>query len=83
MNNNVEKYLRKIRNTKNALLISMLIGSLIGAAVMLLFATQSGAETRAKIQERNIQSRDRKQIERLSAALEAGQMPVEAVPEAD
>ena len=82
MKNNVEKYVRKIRNTKNALLISMLVGSLIGAAVMLLFAPQSGAQTRAKIQERNTQSGDRKRIDRLSAALEAGKTPDEAAPEA-
>jgi gas vesicle protein len=78
MKNNVWKYLRKIRNMKNALLISMLIGSLFGAAVALLFAPQSGAQTRAQIQERSTQSGDRKRIDRLSAALEAGKIPVEA-----
>jgi predicted acylesterase/phospholipase RssA len=82
MKNDVGKYLRKLRNTKNALLISMLIGSLIGAAVALLFAPQSGAQTRAQIHEMSIQSRDRKQMDRLSAALEAGKMPVEVAPEA-
>lgn len=78
MKNNIEKYLRKIRNTRNSLLISMLVGSLVGAAVMLLFAPQSGVQTRAQIRERSIQSGDRKRIDRLSAALEAGKIPIEA-----
>ncbi len=77
MKNNIGKYIRKIRNTKNALLISMLVGSLVGAAFMLLFAPQSGAQMRARIQARSTQSGDRKRIDRLSAALEAGKIPVE------
>jgi gas vesicle protein len=78
MNINIEKFLRKIRNTKNALLVSMLIGGLVGATAMLFFAPQSGAQMRAQIRSRSTQSGDRKRIDRLSAALEAEKKPVEA-----
>ena len=78
MNNRIGKYIRKIRNTKNALLFSMLVGSLIGAAIALLYAPQSGAQTRAQIRLRSMQLRDQAQMERVSAALTARKSPVEA-----
>jgi gas vesicle protein len=71
MKNNLEQFLRKIRNTKNTMLFSMMIGSLIGAAVTLLYAPQSGKQTRAQIRLRGIQMRDHAQMERVSEALTA------------
>ena len=78
MNNRIEKYMRKFRNTKNAILFSMLIGSLIGAAITLLYAPQSGAQTRAQIRLRSMQLRNQAQMERVSAALTARESPAEA-----
>jgi len=46
------------RNTKNVL-FGLLIGSLAGAAAMLLFAPQAGRKTRALLQKKGIQWRDR------------------------
>jgi gas vesicle protein len=40
-------------------LVATVIGSLIGAVTMLLFAPQSGRDTRMQIQEKGIQLRDR------------------------
>jgi len=77
MKNSDGKHMRRFRVTKNAMLISMLIGGLIGSVVTLLFAPQSGRQTRAQIHARSIQLSERKQMDRLSAALEAGNMPVE------
>ena len=77
MNNSVGKYFRKVRNTKNTILASLLIGSLIGAALMLLYAPQSGAQTRALINVRRMQLRNQAQMERVSAALSARDAPVE------
>ena len=78
MNNRIGKYLRKLRNTKNAVLFSMLIGSLIGVAITLLYAPQSGAQTRAQIRLRSMQLRNQAQMERVSAALAARETPAEA-----
>lgn len=78
MKNGVEKYIRKFRNTKNALLISMLIGSLLGAVVTLLYAPQSGKQTRDQIHLRSVQLHDRDQLKRVSAILQAGNTSVEA-----
>jgi gas vesicle protein len=77
MKNSVGEHVRGIKKIKNVMIISLLIGSLIGTAVTLLFAPQSGRQTRTQIHQRSIQSRDRKQMDRLSAALEAGNLPVE------
>jgi gas vesicle protein len=77
MKNSVEEHVRGTKKIKNIMIISLLIGSLIGTAVTLLFAPQSGRQTRTQIHQRSIQSRDRKQMDRLSAALEAGNLPVE------
>jgi gas vesicle protein len=55
-----------------------LIGGLTGAAVMLLFAPQSGIQTLAQIYQRSIQLRDLTQMDRVSAALEAGTTAVKA-----
>lgn len=78
MNDRIEKFMRKLRHGKNTVLFSMLIGGLIGVAITLLFAPQSGAQTRAQIQLRIMQLRERAQMERVSAALAARNDPVEA-----
>ena len=116
MENNIEEHAYNINNTKNVLM-GLLIGGLAGAAAMLLFAPQSGKRTRAQIQNKTIQLRDRtttnikkavaqvrsetnritaevqekagelkqlgqdklvKQMDRVSAALDAGKTAVEA-----
>jgi gas vesicle protein len=116
MENNIEEYAYDTNNTKSVL-IGLLIGGLVGAAAMLLFAPQSGKRTRAQIQQKSIQLRDRttgivknalaqvrfntheitagvrekagqlkhlgqdklvKQMDRVSAALNAGKTAVEA-----
>jgi gas vesicle protein len=116
MENNIEEHGYTINNTRN-ILIGMLIGGLAGAVAMLLFAPQSGKRTRAQIQQKSIQLRDRttknvkkavaqvrsetnritaevqekagdlkqlgqdklvKQLDRVSAALDAGKTAVEA-----
>jgi gas vesicle protein len=70
---------RNPRLTKNGLVITLLIGSLIGAAAALLFAPQSGKQMRALLYQRSTQLRDRKQMDRLTSALEAGNFTVEVV----
>lgn len=40
-------------------LVGLIVGSLVGAAAALLFAPQSGEETRAKIREKGIELQDR------------------------
>jgi len=56
--NNIEEHAYDGSNTKNVL-IGLLIGGLAGAAAMLLFAPQSGKRTRAQIQRKRVQLRDR------------------------
>jgi gas vesicle protein len=58
MGNHIQKHGYDINNAKNVL-IGLLIGSLAGAAVMLLFAPQSGKRTRAQIRLKSIQWLDR------------------------
>jgi gas vesicle protein len=116
MGNNTAEHPYDFTNTKNVLL-GVLIGGLAGAAAMLLFAPQSGKQTRAQIQLKSIELRDRttdgvknalanvrsetdritagvrekagdlkhfgqkklvKQMDRVSAALDAGKTAVEA-----
>jgi gas vesicle protein len=77
MKNKDVEHTRKPRLTKNGLVITLLIGSLIGAAVALLFAPQSGRQTRAQLYLRSTQLRDRKQMDHLSAALDEGNLVVE------
>ena len=58
MENEIVEHVHGMRNTTNVL-ISLLIGGVAGAAAMLLFAPQSGKRTRAQIQHRSIQLRNR------------------------
>ena len=58
MENNIEEYAYGINNTRNVL-IGLLIGGLAGAVAMLLFAPQSGKRTRAQIEHKSIQLRNR------------------------
>ncbi len=58
MDNIFEEHAEDINNAKN-ILIGLLIGGLAGAAAMLLFAPQSGKRTRAQIQNKAIELRDR------------------------
>jgi gas vesicle protein len=56
MENNINEH-TYLNNTKNVL-IGLVIGGLVGAAAMLLFAPQSGKRTRAQIQLKSTQLRD-------------------------
>jgi len=58
MVNNIEEHAYDINNPKKVL-IGLLIGGLVGATAMLLFAPQSGKRTRGQIQLKIIQLRDR------------------------
>lgn len=117
MEDNLEEHTHtKSLNLKNAL-VGLLIGGLAGAAAMLLFAPQSGKQTREQIRQKSILLRDKttenikkavtqvrsetgkitadvrekagelkqlgqdklvKQMDRVSAALDAGKKAVEA-----
>jgi gas vesicle protein len=57
MEDNTMEHKSSFHSTKN-MLIGLLVGGLAGAGAMLLFAPQSGAETRNQIRERSIQLRD-------------------------
>jgi gas vesicle protein len=62
MENNIEEYADDTKGPKNvffSLLIGGLAGGLAGATAMLLLAPQSGKRTRAQIQHKTIQLRDR------------------------
>jgi gas vesicle protein len=58
MENNLEKHAHNKNGPLNVLL-GALTGGLVGAAVMLLYAPQSGKRTRAQILNKSIQLRDR------------------------
>jgi gas vesicle protein len=58
MENDFVEHVEVINNTKNVL-IGVLIGGLAGAVAMMLFAPQSGKRTRAQINRKSIQLRDR------------------------
>jgi len=73
----IGEHVRDLRNTKNVL-ISLLLGGLTGAALMLLFAPQSGRQTRAQIYQRSIQLPDRTQMNRAPSAHEAGKAALKA-----
>jgi gas vesicle protein len=53
---------RRLTTMKNVM-IGLMIGTLTGATIMLLFAPQSGRQTRGKIYQRNTQVLDHKQMD--------------------
>lgn len=57
MEDNLEEHTYEGGNTRSVL-AGLLIGGLAGAAAMLLFAPQSGKQTRAQIRDKSIQLRD-------------------------
>jgi gas vesicle protein len=70
------------RDEFGAFLVGFLVGGLTGAIVALLFAPQSGEETRALIGERSIELRDRAVESGKQAATQAreyGDQAVESV----
>lgn len=50
------------RDEFGAFLVGLIVGGLTGAVVSLLFAPQSGEETRALIKEKSIELRDKAQL---------------------
>ena len=57
MENTTKQHSKALKNSKN-LLIGVLVGGLVGAAAMLLFAPQAGRRTRDVIQQKSIELRD-------------------------
>jgi gas vesicle protein len=84
---------RTYNNNPQRVLLGLVIGGLAGVVTMLLFAPQSGKQTRDQIEEKAIELREQttknlkkrsqdklvEQLERVSAALETGKTAVEAV----
>jgi len=77
MVNNNQEHAYDINDMKNAL-VGLLIGGLVGAGAMLLFAPRSGRQTRALIYQGRIQLRDRTQMGGLFAPLDAVKTAVKA-----
>jgi hypothetical protein len=75
----IEKQVRDLRNLKH-LLISLLVGSLTGAAIMLLFAPQSGRRTRANLYQRSILMGNRGQMNHVSSTIKVLGVPVKVTP---
>ncbi len=59
MNTNSQEFERKQSGNSVSVLIGMVIGSLVGAGTMLLFAPQPGEKTRAELQDGALKLRDR------------------------
>jgi gas vesicle protein len=57
MENSNEEHVHEEKHSSN-LFVGLLIGALAGAVAMLLYAPQSGKQTRAEIQLKSIQLRD-------------------------
>lgn len=66
------------RDDFGAFLAGFLVGGVTGAIVALLFAPQSGAETRAQLQEKGIELRDRAVAEAQELKTKAEKLAVEA-----
>ena len=71
------------RDEFGAFLVGFLIGGLSGAVVALLFAPQSGEETRAMIKDKSIELRDRAQQTAEEALARAEAAAAEARARAD
>ncbi|MFA5788238.1 MAG: YtxH domain-containing protein [Actinomycetota bacterium] len=57
MEDSTEEHRNSFQGTKS-MLIGLLVGGLAGAGAMLLFAPQSGEQTRSQIREKSLQLRD-------------------------
>lgn len=66
-----------------AFLVGFVVGGLAGAVVALLFAPQSGEETRALIKDKSIELRDKAQMTTEEALARAEQVAAEARARAD
>ena len=71
------------RDEFGAFLVGFIVGGLSGAVVALLFAPQSGEETRALIKDKSIELRDRAQITAEEAIARAEAAAAEARARAD
>lgn len=66
------------RDDFGAFLAGFLVGGITGAVVALLFAPQSGAETRAQLQEKSIELRERAAAEAQELKSKAEKVAAEA-----
>ncbi len=71
------------RDEFGAFLVGFIVGGLTGAVVALLFAPQSGEETRAVIKERSIELRDKAAEEAEAAWKRAEEAAIEARQKAE
>jgi len=71
------------RDEFGAFLVGFIVGGLTGAVVALLFAPQSGEETRAMIKDKSIELRDKAQHTAEEALARAEQVAAEARARAD
>ena len=66
------------RDEFGAFLVGFVVGGLTGAVVALLFAPQSGEETRALIKDKSIELRDKAQVSAEEALARAEQLAADA-----
>ncbi|MBP6178643.1 MAG: YtxH domain-containing protein [Anaerolineales bacterium] len=66
------------RDEFGAFLVGFIVGGLTGAVVALLFAPQSGEETRALIKDKSIELRDKAQVSAEEAYARAEQLATDA-----
>ena len=66
------------RDEFGAFLVGFIVGGLTGAVVALLFAPQSGEETRALIKDKSIELRDKVEVSAEEAYARAEQLAVDA-----
>ncbi len=66
------------RDEFGAFLVGFVVGGLTGAVVALLFAPQSGEETRALIKDKSIELRDKAQVSAEEAYARAEQLAADA-----
>jgi gas vesicle protein len=71
------------RDEFGAFLVGFIVGGLSGAVVALLFAPQSGEETRALIKDKSIELRDRAQVTAEEAIARAEAVAADARARAD
>jgi gas vesicle protein len=71
------------RDEFGAFLVGFIVGGLTGAVVALLFAPQSGEETRALIKDKSIELRDKAQVGAEEALARAEELAADARRRAD